>query len=193
MLPAIRAGNDVLAAGPSGAGTSAAALLGVLCQLISTPRNVPRNKAMPLALLLCPSRELAVQLAAQGAAIVAGTQLMVKCATGGSPVTQQVSCFLYVVRHENCVVYALVTARRRAQPTGAGMGWDVAVVCPKQGTGSAAGSAGCCDCCWDAADGEMRNRGSPVTQQVSYLLGLRHNKLLWGPFGLVTLPNSVFS
>jgi superfamily II DNA/RNA helicase len=90
MLPAIRAGSDLLAAGPPGAGTSAAALLGALSQLLSTPRSVPRNKAMPLALLLCPGRELAVQLAAQGAAMVAGTQLMVKCATGGSPVTQQV-------------------------------------------------------------------------------------------------------
>jgi superfamily II DNA/RNA helicase len=90
MLPAIRAGHDLLAAGPPGAGTSTAALLGVLCELLSTPRNVPRNKAMPLALLLCPGRELAAQLAAQGAAMVAGTQLKVKCATGGSPVTQQV-------------------------------------------------------------------------------------------------------
>jgi superfamily II DNA/RNA helicase len=90
MLPALRAGHDLLAAGPPGVGTSTAALLGVLSKLLSTPRSIPPNKAMPLALLLCPGRELAVQLAAQGAAMVAGTQLMVKCATGGSPVTQQV-------------------------------------------------------------------------------------------------------
>ncbi|WIA18687.1 hypothetical protein OEZ85_003390 [Tetradesmus obliquus] len=90
MLPAIRAGHDLLAAGPPGAGTSSAALLGVLSHILTIPRSVPPNKAMPLALLLCPGRELAVQLAAQGAAMVAGSQLVVRCATGGSPVTQQV-------------------------------------------------------------------------------------------------------
>lgn len=90
MLPAIKAGCDVLAAGPSGAGASTAALLGVLCRLLSTPRSLHRNRALPLGLLLCPSRELAAQLAAQGAAMVAGSQLTVKCATGGAPIAQQV-------------------------------------------------------------------------------------------------------
>lgn len=80
----------MLAAGPPGAGTSSAALLGVASRVLATPRTMPRNKAMPLALLLCPSRELAIQLAAQGAALLQGTQLLVRCTTGGTPVAQQV-------------------------------------------------------------------------------------------------------
>lgn len=90
MLPAILAGHDVLAAGPPGAGTSTAALLAVLCKVLSTPRTVPRNRAMPLAVVLCPSRELAMQLAAEGSKLVAGTQITVKCVTGGAEMTQQV-------------------------------------------------------------------------------------------------------
>lgn len=55
-------------------------------------RSVPRNnKAWPLGLLLCPTRELALQLAAQAAQLVAGSQLTVKCVTGGTPLAQQVT------------------------------------------------------------------------------------------------------
>jgi len=45
---------------------------------------------MPLGLLLCPTRELALQLSAQAAQLVAGSHLTVKCVTGGVPLTQQV-------------------------------------------------------------------------------------------------------
>lgn len=90
MLPAIEAGHDILASGPPGAGTSTGALLAVLCKVLSTPRTVPPNKAMPLAMVLCPSRELAMQLAAEGAKLVAKTQMTVKCITGGAELAQQV-------------------------------------------------------------------------------------------------------
>jgi superfamily II DNA/RNA helicase len=53
-------------------------------------RSLPRNKAWPLALLLCPTRELALQLSAQASQLVAGSQLTVKCVTGGTTITQQV-------------------------------------------------------------------------------------------------------
>lgn len=90
MIPAVLRGHDVLAAGPPGAGTSTGALLAVTCRVLSTPRSLRKNKAMPLALIVCPSRELAVQLAAEGARLVAGTQLTVKCVTGGAQLAQQV-------------------------------------------------------------------------------------------------------
>ncbi|KAF8064654.1 DED1 [Scenedesmus sp. PABB004] len=89
MIPAIRAGYDVLAAGPPGAGTSTGALLAAVAQLLRTPRSVPRGRAMPLCLVLCPSRELAGQLGAAAAALAARTQLSVRTATGGAPIAQQ--------------------------------------------------------------------------------------------------------
>jgi ERCC4-related helicase len=51
---------------------------------------VPHNRAWPLALLLCPTRELALQQAAQASKLVAGSQLAVKCVTGQAPIAQQV-------------------------------------------------------------------------------------------------------
>lgn len=53
-------------------------------------RSVPPNKAWPLALVLCPTRELAQQLAAHAMQLVAGTHLGVKCVTGGTPIAEQV-------------------------------------------------------------------------------------------------------
>jgi hypothetical protein len=49
-----------------------------------------------------------VQLAAQGAAMVAGTQVMVKCATGGSPVAQQVSCYWDFGAYNDCVAQSQI-------------------------------------------------------------------------------------
>jgi superfamily II DNA/RNA helicase len=56
LIPAVSAGHDVLAAAAPGAGSSTAALLAVLGQLLQIPRCVPRNKSLPLAVLVCPSR-----------------------------------------------------------------------------------------------------------------------------------------
>lgn len=53
-------------------------------------RSMPRKKAWPLGVILCPTRELAHQLAGQASHFVAGSQLTVKCATGGASLTQQV-------------------------------------------------------------------------------------------------------
>jgi superfamily II DNA/RNA helicase len=80
----------VLIAAPPGSGASTAALLGVLAQVLQTPRAVPRNRAWPLALLLCPTRELALQLAAAASKMVGGSQLAVRCVTGQTPIAPQV-------------------------------------------------------------------------------------------------------
>lgn len=89
-MAAVASGRDVLCCAPPGTGSSTAALLGVITQLLSIPRSVPRGKAWPLALVLCPTRELALQLSGQASQLVAGSQLKVACVTGGAPLAQQV-------------------------------------------------------------------------------------------------------
>jgi hypothetical protein len=43
------------------------------------------------------ARELAAQLAAEGSQLVKGSQLTVKCATGGAPMAQQVRLLLLLL------------------------------------------------------------------------------------------------
>jgi superfamily II DNA/RNA helicase len=90
LIPALRAGHDALIAAAPGSGASSGVLLGLLIQLLSTQRLLARNKALPLAVVLCPAREHAQQTAALAASMAAGTQLTVRCATGGSDMAEQV-------------------------------------------------------------------------------------------------------
>jgi superfamily II DNA/RNA helicase len=67
----------------------------MLCCAVLLCRSMPRNKAWPLGIILCPTRELAHQLAGQASHLVAGSQLTVKCVTGGASLTEQVCAAVF--------------------------------------------------------------------------------------------------
>ncbi len=80
VIPVAMEGRDVMASAPTGTGKTAAFLLPILQHMLDFPR---RNPGPARALILTPTRELALQIEEQAKALAAHTYLKVASIIGG--------------------------------------------------------------------------------------------------------------
>ena len=93
VIPAALAGGDLLVSSQTGSGKTAAFLLPLINQLISdNPSNSPApGRAQPKVLVLCPTRELAQQVAADAVNLVRGLKgIRIATVMGGMPYGKQI-------------------------------------------------------------------------------------------------------
>ncbi len=82
-LPLALAGEDVAGQGQTGTGKTAAFLLAIFQQLLSTPAPTRKNSQDPRAIILAPTRELVCQIEADAHQLGQHTELTVGVAYGG--------------------------------------------------------------------------------------------------------------
>jgi ATP-dependent RNA helicase RhlE len=82
-IPALMAGRDLIGIAQTGTGKTAAFALPILHHLIENPRPAPRGGAR--ALVLCPTRELASQIAQSFKDLSGGLPLAIAVVFGGVP------------------------------------------------------------------------------------------------------------
>ncbi len=80
VIPVAMEGRDIMASAPTGTGKTAAFLLPILQHMIDFPRRKPGPAR---ALILTPTRELALQIEEQAKALAEHTFLKVACIIGG--------------------------------------------------------------------------------------------------------------
>jgi len=93
VIPAALAGGDLLVSSQTGSGKTAAFLLPIIHQLIEgNPKNSPvPGRAQPKVLVLCPTRELAQQVAADAVNFVRGMKgIRIATIMGGMPYGKQI-------------------------------------------------------------------------------------------------------
>jgi superfamily II DNA/RNA helicase len=93
VIPAAMAGGDLLVSSQTGSGKTAAFLLPLLHQLLaSNPSNSPvPGRAQPKVLVLCPTRELAQQVAADAINLARGLKgIRIATVMGGMPYGKQI-------------------------------------------------------------------------------------------------------
>jgi hypothetical protein len=93
VIPAALAGGDLLVSSQTGSGKTAAFLLPLIHQLIeANPNNSPvPGRAQPKVLVLCPTRELAQQVAADAVNLVRGLKgIRIATVMGGMPYGKQI-------------------------------------------------------------------------------------------------------
>ena len=93
VIPAALAGGDLLVSSQTGSGKTAAFLLPLINQLIeANPNNSPvPGRAQPKVLVLCPTRELAQQVAADAVNLVRGMKgIRIATVMGGMPYGKQI-------------------------------------------------------------------------------------------------------
>ena len=93
VIPAALAGGDLLVSSQTGSGKTAAFLLPLINQLIAdNPSNSPApGRAQPKVLVLCPTRELAQQVAADAVNLVRGLKgIRIATVMGGMPYGKQI-------------------------------------------------------------------------------------------------------
>jgi superfamily II DNA/RNA helicase len=93
VIPAAMAGGDLLVSSQTGSGKTAAFLLPLLNQLLaSNPSNSPvPGRAQPKVLVLCPTRELAQQVAADAINLARGFKgIRIATVMGGMPYGKQI-------------------------------------------------------------------------------------------------------
>ena len=86
VLPLTLAGRDVAAQAQTGTGKTAAYLVTIFNRLLATPAPVPR---VPRALIVAPTRELVVQVAADAEKLGAHTGLVTEAVFGGMEYREQ--------------------------------------------------------------------------------------------------------
>jgi ATP-dependent RNA helicase RhlB len=88
-LPLLLKGQDVAGRAQTGTGKTAAFLVGLYHQLLTQPEKPNRAKNQPRALILAPSRELAIQIHKDAEGIGANTPLRLCLAYGGEDYNKQ--------------------------------------------------------------------------------------------------------
>jgi ATP-dependent RNA helicase RhlB len=88
-LPIALAGHDVAGEAQTGTGKTAAFLVAVFNQLLKNPADENRRKNQPRALLLAPTRELAIQIHKDAELLGSHTGLVFGLAYGGTGYEQQ--------------------------------------------------------------------------------------------------------
>jgi ATP-dependent RNA helicase RhlB len=88
-LPITLAGKDVAGQAQTGTGKTAAFLISVFTRLLRTPPPAKGARSSPRALVIAPTRELAVQIEQEARAIGAGTGLSMMAVFGGVDYTKQ--------------------------------------------------------------------------------------------------------
>ncbi|XP_017068058.2 ATP-dependent RNA helicase vasa [Drosophila eugracilis] len=81
-IPVIAAGRDLMACAQTGSGKTAAFLLPILSTLLNEPRELVIGK--PQAVIVSPTRELAIQIFNEARKFAFGTQLKIGIAYGGT-------------------------------------------------------------------------------------------------------------
>lgn len=82
-IPEILAGRDLIVRSKTGTGKTAAFSIPIV-------EKLPKGARKPLALILCPTRELALQVAQELEALAAGQDLRVAAIYGGTSMSQQI-------------------------------------------------------------------------------------------------------
>jgi ATP-dependent RNA helicase RhlB len=82
-LPVALAGHDVAGQAQTGTGKTAAFLLAVMHRLLTTPARAERKPEEPRALILAPTRELAIQIEKDARALSSGTDFRFALIYGG--------------------------------------------------------------------------------------------------------------
>jgi ATP-dependent RNA helicase RhlB len=89
VLKFTMAGHDAIGRAQTGTGKTAAFLLTILADLLKTPPDEERYTGEPRALILAPTRELALQIAKDAAALTKYTDLKVVTVLGGMDYDRQ--------------------------------------------------------------------------------------------------------
>lgn len=82
-------GKDLIAKAQTGTGKTASFLMGIITDLLDYPLPEPRKLNEPRALLIAPTRELALQIAADAESLVRYTDLSVVSLVGGMDYDKQ--------------------------------------------------------------------------------------------------------
>lgn len=88
-IPAALAGKDIIGKAQTGTGKTAAFLLGIITDLVDYPLDDARRLAEPRALIVAPTRELALQIAADAEGLSKYTDLHVVSLVGGMDYDKQ--------------------------------------------------------------------------------------------------------
>ena len=92
-MPIILAGRDLMASAQTGSGKTAAFLLPVIDRIISTraPSNVGLSSQAPQAVIITPTRELAIQISEEARKFSTGTDVKTAILYGGTQTMHQAS------------------------------------------------------------------------------------------------------
>jgi ATP-dependent RNA helicase RhlB len=88
-LPVALQGRDVAGQAQTGTGKTAAFLVAVINRLLTVPEQPQRTQQQPRALILAPTRELAIQIHSDAQALVRHTGLRLGLAYGGTGYDEQ--------------------------------------------------------------------------------------------------------
>ncbi|MCF6338125.1 MAG: ATP-dependent RNA helicase RhlB [Gammaproteobacteria bacterium] len=88
-LPLTLNGQDILGQAQTGTGKTAAFLLAVLHRLLTTPVNPRRKNNQPRAIIIAPTRELAVQIHKDALPLAEGCDMQLRVVYGGFGYEQQ--------------------------------------------------------------------------------------------------------
>ncbi|NOX93036.1 MAG: ATP-dependent RNA helicase RhlB [Gammaproteobacteria bacterium] len=88
-LPLTLNGQDILGQAQTGTGKTAAFLLAVLHRLLTTPTSPQRKKNQPRAIIIAPTRELAVQIHKDALSLAEGCDMQLHVVYGGADYEQQ--------------------------------------------------------------------------------------------------------
>jgi ATP-dependent RNA helicase RhlB len=88
-LPLALKGQDILGQAQTGTGKTAAFLLAVLHRLLTVPASPKRKKNQPRAIIIAPTRELAVQIHKDALPLAAGCDMQLRVVYGGAGYEQQ--------------------------------------------------------------------------------------------------------
>ena len=91
VLPHTLVGNDCIGKAQTGTGKTAAFLLTILTDLLNNPADEPRYAGEPRALVIAPTRELVMQIAADAADLGKHTGLQVATLIGGMDYQKQLN------------------------------------------------------------------------------------------------------
>lgn len=88
-IPAALAGKDIIGKAQTGTGKTVAFLLGIITDLLDYPLEEARRKGEPRALIVAPTRELALQIAADAEGLAKYADLHVVSLVGGMDYDKQ--------------------------------------------------------------------------------------------------------
>jgi len=88
-LPLTLNGQDILGQAQTGTGKTAAFLLAVLHRLLTTPASPRRKKKQPRAIIIAPTRELAIQIHKDAQPLAEGCDMQLRVVYGGTGYEQQ--------------------------------------------------------------------------------------------------------
>ncbi|ADH85918.1 ATP-dependent RNA helicase RhlB [Desulfurivibrio alkaliphilus] len=93
ILPPTLAGHDAFGKAQTGTGKSAAFLISIITRLLREPDTVPRQLALPKALILAPTRELAIQIHRDAEELTQYSELNCVAVFGGTDYEKQRKMF----------------------------------------------------------------------------------------------------